>query len=209
MKSTQSVASLTAVFTMTRIEAQSRSPRPLIQRGVPSLAEGIIRAATREHPADGVMRAELKAQRGLSREEGARVSRAVFAYFRWRGWLDEGRPIREQVERALALAERYASKPESFTDAELIARAVPGWLPAVMKVTAAWVRALQREPKLWLRARRGQGGRWRRNWVIAACSARAGWQILWNTVAAATCFGRWNFTRAHSKCRTSAPRRSD
>ena len=79
------------------------------------------------------MRAELKAQRGLSREEGAQVSRAVFAYFRWRGWLDEGKPIREQIERALDLAERYARQPESFTDAELIARAVPAWLPTVMK----------------------------------------------------------------------------
>jgi 16S rRNA (cytosine967-C5)-methyltransferase len=104
------------------------------------------------------MRAELKAQRGLSREDGARVSRAVFAYFRWLGWLDERKPIRERIEQALGLAERYALKPESFTDAELIARAVPGWLPTVMTVTGPWVRALQREPSLWLRARRGRGG---------------------------------------------------
>jgi 16S rRNA (cytosine967-C5)-methyltransferase len=143
---------------MTRIEAQSRSPGPLIQPGVPALAERIIRAASREHPADGVMRAELKAQHGLSREDGARVSKAVFAYFRWLGWLNEGKPMRERIEHALALAERYALKPESFTDAELIARAVPGWLPTVMTVTGAWVRALQREPSLWLRARRGRGG---------------------------------------------------
>jgi 16S rRNA (cytosine967-C5)-methyltransferase len=65
--------------------------------------------------------------------------------------------MRERIDHALDLAQRYALKPESFTDAELIARAVPDWLPAVMTVTAAWVRALQSEPRLWLRARRGQG----------------------------------------------------
>ena len=83
------------------------------------------------------MRAELKAQHGLSRDEGARVSKAVFAYFRWLGWLDERKPIQERIEQALELAERYAHQPESFTDAELIARAVPGWLPTVMTVTGA------------------------------------------------------------------------
>jgi 16S rRNA (cytosine967-C5)-methyltransferase len=125
---------------------------------VPVLVERIIRAANREHPADAVMRAELKAQRGLWREDGARVSKAVFAYFRWLRWLDEGKPMRERINHALDLAERYAFKPKSFADAELIARAVPGWLPTVMTVTGAWVRALQKEPSLWLRARRGQGG---------------------------------------------------
>ena len=122
------------------------------------MVEKIIRAANREHPADGVMRAELKAQHGLSRDDGARVSKAVFAYFRWRGWLDESKQIRQRIEHALELAERYALKPESFTDEDIIARAVPGWLPTVMAVTGAWVRALQREPSLWLRARLGRGG---------------------------------------------------
>jgi 16S rRNA (cytosine967-C5)-methyltransferase len=57
----------------------------------------------------------------------------------------------------LALAGRYAAQPESFSDAELMARAVPVWLPSVMEPRAAWARSLQKEPRLWLRARRGQG----------------------------------------------------
>jgi 16S rRNA (cytosine967-C5)-methyltransferase len=142
---------------MIRIKPQSRISRPPSQLGVLSLAEKIIRAATREHPADGVLRVELKGQPGLWPEERARVSRSVFAYYRWRGWLEEGKPMRAQVERALELAARYACEPESFADTELIARAVPDWLPTVMPVTASWVRALQREPRLWLRARPGQG----------------------------------------------------
>jgi 16S rRNA (cytosine967-C5)-methyltransferase len=121
------------------------------------LAERIIRGATRERPADGLLRAELKAQHGLARWEGAQVSRAVFAYFRWRGWLEQENPIREQIDHALAVAGRYAVQPESFSDAELLARAVPGWLPSVMEPKPAWARSLQREPRLWLRARRGQG----------------------------------------------------
>ncbi|MGO8930246.1 MAG: RsmB/NOP family class I SAM-dependent RNA methyltransferase [Limisphaerales bacterium] len=142
---------------MIKIKAQSWIARPGSQLRVLSLAEKIVLASTRERPADGVMRAELKGQSWLWQEERAQVSRAVFAYYRWRGWLDEGQPIREQVKCALELAERYAHEPESFSDAELIARAVPDWIPTVMKVTAPWVRTLQTEPRLWLRARRGQG----------------------------------------------------
>jgi len=142
---------------MIRIKPQSWTPRRRSQLGVLSLAEQIIGAATREHPADGVMRVELKGQEGLWQEERAQVSRAVFAYYRWRGWRDEGKPLREQVTRALELAERYAREPGSFPDAELIARAVPGWLATLMKVTGPWVRVLQTESRLWLRARRGQG----------------------------------------------------
>jgi 16S rRNA (cytosine967-C5)-methyltransferase len=103
------------------------------------------------------MRVELKGQTGLWPEERAQVSRAVFAYFRWRSWLEEGKPVREQVARALGLAQRYAREPGSFPDAELLARAVPGWLATVMTVTSPWARVLQTEPRLWLRARRGQG----------------------------------------------------
>lgn len=121
-----------------------------------SLAEKIIRASSREHPADAVLRLELKARRALQQEERAEVSGAVFAYFRWRGWLEERQPIREQLKCAVALAQRYAREPQSFSDAELLARAVPGWLVTMMKVTAPWVRAVQREPRLWLRARPGQ-----------------------------------------------------
>ena len=136
---------------------RSWSLSPQVPPGIPALAEKIIQAASREHPADGVMRAELKAQHGLSRDDGARVSKAVFAYFRWLGWLDERQTIQGRINQALGLAERYVLQPESFADAELIARAVPGWLATVMTVPGAWVRALQRGPTLWLRARRGRG----------------------------------------------------
>jgi 16S rRNA (cytosine967-C5)-methyltransferase len=124
---------------------------------VSELAERVIRAADREHPADDVLRVQLRAQRGLSREAGAQVSKLVFSYFRWLGWLDQGKPVREQINYAWDLAERYAAHPQSFTDAELLARAVPDWVATVMTPSVDWVRALQAEPRLWLRAHRGQG----------------------------------------------------
>ena len=122
-----------------------------------AFAERVIRSADREHPADAVLRGELKAQHGLSRVAAAEVSRAVFTFYRWHGWLDQARPIEAQLSQALGLAGRFSLEPESFPDSELVSHAVPGWVGEEMDVTPAWVRALQAEPRLWLRARLGQG----------------------------------------------------
>jgi 16S rRNA (cytosine967-C5)-methyltransferase len=122
-----------------------------------NLAERVIRAADREHPADTVLRQTLKSQRSLAPGDAARVSRAVFTYYRWRGWLDEEKPLRDQFAQALHLAEKFAEQPRTFVDSELIARAVPDWLAGEMEISPAWVGALQTEPKMWLRARVGQG----------------------------------------------------
>lgn len=135
----------------------SQAPLPESPPSASELAERVVRAADREHPADDMLRMELKAQRSLSRDAGAQVSKLVFSYFRWLGWLDRGSPVRERINHAWDLAERFAAQPESFTDAELLARAVPDWLATVMEPSADWVRALQGEPRLWLRAHRGQG----------------------------------------------------
>jgi 16S rRNA (cytosine967-C5)-methyltransferase len=140
-----------------RNQARSQTLVPASPPNVSELAARVIRAANREHPADDVLRAELRAQRSLSREAGAQVSKLVFSYYRWLGWLDRGKPVREQINYAWDLAERYAARPQSFTDAELLSRAVPDWVATVMKPSADWVRALQDEPRLWLRAHRGQG----------------------------------------------------
>jgi 16S rRNA (cytosine967-C5)-methyltransferase len=122
-----------------------------------SLIERVLRAADREHPADDVLRLELKSRRDLEPGEATELSRAVFAYFRWRNWLNSGESLSSQIDRALELSDRFANAPEEFPDEELIARAVPGWLKDEMEISASWARSLQAEPKLWLRAQRGQG----------------------------------------------------
>ena len=142
---------------LTRSRERSQTPVPESAPSTSELAERVVRAADREHHADDLLRAELRAQRSLSREAGAQISKLVFSYFRWLGWLDREKPVREQINHAWDLAERYAARPQSFTDAELLARSVPDWVATVMKPSADWVRALQAEPRLWLRAHRGQG----------------------------------------------------
>jgi 16S rRNA (cytosine967-C5)-methyltransferase len=100
---------------------------------------------------------ELKAQRGLSRVEAAEVTGAVFSYFRWRGWLKPQQSPGEQILDARALAQQFAKHPEAFSDDELVAYAVPGWIQNEIEITPGFARALQSEPQLWLRARPGQG----------------------------------------------------
>ncbi|MBI2926470.1 MAG: RsmB/NOP family class I SAM-dependent RNA methyltransferase [Verrucomicrobia bacterium] len=121
------------------------------------VAAAVVARADRGHPADAVLRDTVRAQRGPSREFAAEISRAVFAYYRWLGWLERARPLADQIARALELDERFRQQPRSFPDAELISRSVPAWLSEQMRVTAAWARALQTEPALWLRARPGTG----------------------------------------------------
>jgi len=120
------------------------------------LAERVIRAASRRDPADAILRETLKSERGLSREAASCVSRAVFAYYRWRGWLDQHEPLCVQIETALDLAARFSKESRSFSDAEIVARSVPQWVTAEVTLTPAWARSLQAQPKLWLRARPGE-----------------------------------------------------
>jgi 16S rRNA (cytosine967-C5)-methyltransferase len=122
-----------------------------------TLASAIIQKSDREHPADGELRAALKSQGGLSRDDSWRVSRAVFAYYRWLGWLDRRNPLPFQIEQGLELAEAFANEPKRFPDDQIVERAVPEWIKSEMEVSPAWARAIQPEPKLWLRARPGQG----------------------------------------------------
>jgi hypothetical protein len=69
-----------------------------------NLAERVIQRSDRDHPADAVLRAELKTQRDLLAQETAELSHAVFSYFRWYGWLSEGDDIHEKILQAIGLA---------------------------------------------------------------------------------------------------------
>jgi 16S rRNA (cytosine967-C5)-methyltransferase len=121
------------------------------------LAERIVRGASRDRPADAVMRQVLQSEPDLFPGDASQVSCAVFAYYRWLGWLERQASLHQQIRQATGLAEEFAASPGSLSDAELVARAVPSWLKTELEVTAAWARTLQAEPKLWLRARPGQG----------------------------------------------------
>jgi 16S rRNA (cytosine967-C5)-methyltransferase len=122
-----------------------------------NLAAAIIGKADKEHPADTVLREKLRVAGRMPRSATGEVSRAVFAYYRWFGWLDHRRPVTAQLKRALDLDSGYAERPESFSDEKLLPRCVPAWTASQVEVSVPWIRALQAQPRLWLRARLGQG----------------------------------------------------
>lgn len=122
-----------------------------------ALAEGIISRTDRDHPADAVLRLETQSRRDLPREDAADLSRTVFTYFRWRGWLEAKQSLADQIQHAVELAKQFEKHPESVPDAELIARSVPAWVWSEIETTPALARSFQREPQLWVRARPGRG----------------------------------------------------
>jgi 16S rRNA (cytosine967-C5)-methyltransferase len=129
----------------------------VMQQQVLTVASSVIAKASREEPADAVLRTTLKEQRGLTPEIRHAVAQAVFSYYRWRGWLDSGQPVGDQIRRARELTEQFHREPMRFADSELSERSVPGWVKDVIEIPPGWPRAIQAEPRLWLRARPGQG----------------------------------------------------
>jgi len=147
----------TAAFCRSSCGSFSLATDSRMQRAVVEAAAAVIRKADRVHPADAVLRAELRGARRLSPAQRSEVARAVFDYYRWFGWLEPRPGLRDQLERASDLARAFAETPQRFSEEELVRRSVPVWLAESMEVTPAFARALQARPKLWLRARKGQG----------------------------------------------------
>lgn len=127
-----------------------------MQNKIISLAERIIGKADREHPADGVLRDELKSHQQLTRAESGEISRAVFAYYRWLGWLDKSKPMAEQIAASFEFGTLLRKDPKLFAP-EDFRKAVPSWVPGHTGLNLDWLKFLQREPTLWLRAKRGFG----------------------------------------------------
>ena len=120
---------------------------------VHDIAVEVIRTASRDKPADQALREVLKAMRELPPFDAAEVSRTVFNYYRWHGWLRDERTVDARMRLARRLAER--SRANTIPYAELRAKAVPAWTSEVLDVSDDWVKSLQKEPTLWLRAKQG------------------------------------------------------
>jgi 16S rRNA (cytosine967-C5)-methyltransferase len=108
-------------------------------------------------PADAALREVLRAS-SISAEEKRFVSRSVFAYFRWSGWLNKTNPLPRQVSDALELQDQFDRKPGGISDSELLSKALPSWINQVVLLTPDLVREFQKQPRLWLRARPGNAG---------------------------------------------------
>jgi 16S rRNA (cytosine967-C5)-methyltransferase len=124
---------------------------------VHDIAVEVIRTAGRDKPADQALREVLKAMRELPPFDAAEVSRAVFTYYRWHGWLRDERTADTRMRLARRLADRFRANPASFPLAELRAKVVPAWTAAALEVSDAWLLSLQTEAALWLRAKPGTG----------------------------------------------------
>lgn len=128
-----------------------------VHETVHEIAAEAIRSASRENPADAALREVLKKRRDLPPWDATSVSKIVFTYYRWHGWIRQERGVEAKMRLALQLAERFRANAASIPTAELRAKAVPAWAGNEMELSDAWLRSLQGEPKLWLRARLGQG----------------------------------------------------
>src|SRR5688572_27656815 len=90
-------------------------------------AEEVIRRSDRQHPADRMLREALKETRDTSAEERTQTTRAVFAFYRWHGWLGEGK-LSVLIEKALDLDDAFQSDQTKISEEELSKKAVPSWI---------------------------------------------------------------------------------
>jgi 16S rRNA (cytosine967-C5)-methyltransferase len=131
--------------------------RPDVPPEPSRVAARVIEKADRQNPADAVLRDELRSARALTPSLARQVSEMVFSFYRWRGWISQDKSLWLQINEALELGRRFSHDPGSFSDEELLQRAVPDWVPQQVPVTPEWLRSVQSEPSLWLRAKTGQG----------------------------------------------------
>jgi 16S rRNA (cytosine967-C5)-methyltransferase len=126
-------------------------------------AEVISAANANQRPADEVLREFFKTAGGSSPEArklkflSSEVTRAVFDYYRWRGWVEDDVALSGQLRQTSELSAQFQAWPGEFSDVEFLERTLPKWARDHVQLSAALVRAFQRQPKLWLRARKGQG----------------------------------------------------
>lgn len=124
-----------------------RSRRYFQPKSPAELAADII-AKSGTEPADDVLRRER-----LEGDVRRAVSQLVFAYYRWFGWVRELPAMPDRLERAQDMDRQFATDPGSVSNADLEARAVPGWVRDFAAIPTATLRTWQQPPPLWLRAR--------------------------------------------------------
>lgn len=131
-------------------------PTSKLNRTMLLAAAEVIASVDRENPADLALRKKFVADKPSP--EGRRaVTEAVFAYFRWYGWLTRTSSVTRQIQQALDLDAEFREKRTKFTEQEMAPRAVPGWTRGHIDRPLEWLREVQEHPRLWLRARPGKG----------------------------------------------------
>jgi len=114
-------------------------------------ATRVLSRVSPQLPADAALREELREHRRISPAEQRAIVRAVYAYYRWFGWLDERISLQKRLAHALSLQNRFDRDPASVKAEALAARALPAWVADEVTFTPDYLRQLQREPALWIR----------------------------------------------------------
>jgi len=122
-------------------------------------AAEVLAALPADQRADHALRAYFARHHRLNPPARREITRTVFAYFRWLGWLEPNTPWPRRLALAAKLQAQFAAHPTSIKPETLTARAVPAWLRDEMELPTDFLRQLQREPALWLRARPGGAAR--------------------------------------------------
>lgn len=114
-------------------------------------ASTIIDQISPDTTADYALRKSLGGDREMEPALKRAIVRAVHAYHRWFGWLDQAERTQRRVTAALELQDRFDAKPDSIKPESLAARAVPSWLATEVDLTPDYLRQLQRDPALYIR----------------------------------------------------------
>lgn len=134
------------------VQPRTASPGTALSR-TGDLALQVVRKASAEFPADGVLRELLRQQTGLGRDEAQLISEKVFAYYRWKNWYPPHATVEEVLDQAQERDWRFASQSTELPVEQLMEKAIPSWVTRHMDCKAEWLRTLQRRPTLWLRAK--------------------------------------------------------
>ena len=137
-------------------------PKPAIMRApmqtkTLSLARAVIARASRELPADAALREALRSAKGLTPADSRETAEAVFAYFRWHGWVRDLDSGGGDSQGAWSWLTNFGTLRGPFP--MQIFASVPFRTGSRRKWMSrpAWVRSLQSVPRLWLRAKKGRG----------------------------------------------------
>jgi 16S rRNA (cytosine967-C5)-methyltransferase len=122
-----------------------------MNRKISSLTARIITQTNKDNPADDVLRRELRADKSLTKPQAREVAEAVFAYYRWHGWMNSSYPLSQQIVYASKLQDDYVAGERPLSDENVLKRTVPAWVKKEMKASLEWMRVLQELPKMWLR----------------------------------------------------------
>lgn len=126
-----------------------------MNRKISSFAARIIRQSDRKNPADAVLRRELRADKTITKQLAREVAEAVFAYYRWQGWMNPNYPISQQIVYATKLQDDFNSGERPISEENLQKKTVPSWVKKEVPSTLPWLKSLQRTPKVWLRCKPG------------------------------------------------------